>query len=283
MYWKTKAAIFRALRFSPFPQYLLYQMQRHGTHMWPRPVAALDELTTAAHRVHAAADGRKNQFLEIGAGRDLVIAITLRLMGVQHITCVDITRLAKLSLIRHAAQFAASQLGKSVPIFKTWRDLESFGISYLAPASLKDAKLPSGSFDCFYSVDTLEHIPPPALSEVLATSRTLLSRNGLSVHLIDYSDHFARGTDLSRFNFLTYDERSWQPFNTRFHYVNRLRHSQVLALFKSSGLSIVRTEPEVVEAQPAISKHLAPQFRNMDIGDLFTLRSLVIAKPQVAT
>lgn len=283
MYWKTKAAIFRALKYCPFPQHLLYQLQRHGTHMWPRPPTALDELTAAARRIHAAAAGRADQFLEIGAGRDLTVAIALRLMGVRRITCVDVTRLAKLPLIRHAAKHIASNLGKPAPIFETWHDLEAFGISYVAPASLTDAALPNASFDCFYSVDTLEHIPPSALTDTLIAARALLKPNGLSVHLIDYSDHFARDTDLSRFNFLTYDDKTWLPFNTRFHYVNRLRHSQVVALFNTSGFIITHAEPEVVEAQPAISEHLAPQFRSMDLNDLFTLRSLIVAAPGAAT
>jgi SAM-dependent methyltransferase len=157
--------------------------------------------------------------------------------------------------------------------------IERFGIHYVAPAYLQTAGLKRSSFDVFCSVDTLEHIPPTDLGAVLAAGRELLKPGGVMVHLIDYGDHYARSDNgLSRFNFLTYTERDWHRFNSKFQYVNRLRHSQFLRMFNDVGMTIYDAEPDVEAAQSFILEHLAPEFAGMEIDDLFTLRAMIVSR-----
>ncbi|HEY8048934.1 MAG TPA: class I SAM-dependent methyltransferase [Ramlibacter sp.] len=277
MHWKLKAAAFRALSSLPFGERLHYLLQRRVTRQWPRRADALDSLLLSAKRIRSTARGTGNHFLEIGAGRDLAVAVGLRLLGVPRITCVDVSRLARPELIAHAARHMAGRLGVPAPEIADWAGLERFGISYVAPSSLPDARLDPASVDCFYSIDTLEHIPPGELREVLRVAKGLLKPAGLGVHAIDYSDHYARGQDkLSRFNFLTFSDRAWQPFNSRFHYVNRMRHSEYLDLLGELGLMQVDVSTDVVPAQKSIVDRLAPQFRSFDVADLFTVRSFVV-------
>jgi hypothetical protein len=278
MHWKTKAAIFRVLVAMPFADQLLYGLQRYVTREWPRPTVPLDNLLKAARRLEQAASGRNGRFVEIGAGGDLAIAIAIRMLGVEHVTCVDITRLARLPLIQHAANHMAQRLGMKAPSLRSWDDLEAFGISYLAPGELGQLADQRGTFDCFFTADTLEHIPGPALRAVLGSARELLKPDGISVHFIDYSDHYARRSDSSRFNFLTFDHAAWRPYNTRLHYVNRLRHSQYLTMFAETGYSIVAVEADVAPAQPEIVAKLAEPFRSMPLDDLFTLRAMIVAR-----
>lgn len=278
MHWKVKAAIFRLLTVMPFGTQAHFALQRHVTRQWPRPATQLDKLLAGARRVHQATGEHQGTFLEIGAGRDLAVAIALRLMGSTHVTCVDVERLARLDLIAAAAAHMATRLGVSAPIIATWDDLERFGITYLAPTHLQNSGLADASFDCFFSIDTLEHIPTPDLRDVISEAKRLLRPGGHCVHAIDYSDHFARGDDnLSRFNFLTYSEEAWRSYNTRLQFVNRLRHSEFLAIFRESGFSVVRTEPDLVPPQPLVLEKLASEFRGFEIDDLFTLRALVVA------
>lgn len=279
MHWKVKAATFRALSLLPFGERMHYLLQRRVTREWPRRAEALDSLLLAAKRVCAAA-GTGGHFVEIGAGRDLAVAVGLRLLGVPRVTCVDVSRLARPELVSHAARHIAGRLGLPRPRIADWADVERFGISYIAPSSLQDAGLAPASVDCFYSVDTLEHIPREELREVLEAAKRLLKPAGLSVHAIDYSDHYARGHDgLSRFNFLTFPDRAWAPFNSRFHFVNRMRHSEYLDVFSQLGLGLVDVSADVVPPQQAIVDRLAPQFRRFDPADLFTLRSFVVLSP----
>ncbi len=62
---------------------------------------------------------------------------------------------------------------------------------------------------------------------------------------IDYGDHF-KGFDpsISSFNFLTYSEADWAPFQSRFQYVNRLRHSEYLQLFREAGFQLLSDQPD---------------------------------------
>lgn len=286
MNWKLKARILRVLELIPAGSSLHYQLQRHVTKEWPRRHEVLDQLLTAARRVVAAAqaadvrDLGSAHFLEIGAGRDLAFAIALRLLGVARITCVDVSRLGKLDLVAAAGAYLTAILDKPYPDLTTWHAVERFGIRYVAPAYLETAGLAHSSFDVFCSVDTLEHIPPAELAAVLAQGMGVLKPEGVMVHLVDYGDHFARSDNgLSRFNFLTYSELEWRPFNSRFQHVNRLRHSQYLRLFGDAGMRILNAEADVDSPQPAILENLAPEFAQLDVDDLFTVRALIVSRP----
>jgi hypothetical protein len=237
-------------------------------------------LLDASRRILANARNRRAQFLEIGAGGDLAVAIGLRLLGVEHVTCVDVSRLARLPLVQHAAVHLSKQLGVSPPTFRSWGDVAAFGIDYFAPRRLQEAETPRRFIDCFYSVDTLEHIPQDDLESVLRQARELLVPNGVSIHLIDYSDHYARAdNNVSRFNFLTFDESSWRQFNSRFQYVNRLRHSQYLQLFADASMNVIHVEPEISGVEEDILERLADPFKGMSNADLFTLRAMLVATP----
>jgi len=280
MRWTTKARIFRALELLPFKNLVHYQLQRHLTRQWPRPPGHLDELLDAAKRLVAAVGtqgGKLGSFVEIGAGRDLATAVAARLLGVERVTCVDVSRLAKPELIGHAAMHLAHRIGVSDPMIRTWDDVAAFGITYCAPFRLQDVSFSGQGFDVFFSVDTLEHIPADELAEVLAAGQRLLTSEGLQIHFVDYSDHYARGGGVSRFNFLTYDDAAWRPFNTSFQYVNRLRHSQFLQTFADLGLPLRLAQPEVAPVEEDVVSKLAPQFQRFGLQDLFTLRAMLIA------
>jgi SAM-dependent methyltransferase len=286
MHWKMKAAIFKALAALPFGEDAHYFLQKKVTRNWPRRPEALQELFIAAQWIERAYRERngtppgKAHFIEIGAGRDCAVAVALRLMGVAKITCIDVKPLAKLELIEHAARTMAGRLGMTPPVFRTWDDLRAFGIDYKAPATLMTAGLPEHGADCFFSVDTLEHIPEAELRRIVAEAKRVLKPEGTLIHLVDYSDHFAR-TDgkISRFNFLQYSDAEWRPYNSDYHYVNRMRHSQYVDLFQSGGFEIVDVEPDREPVQESIIKNLAEQFRQFNREDLFTIRARIVATP----
>jgi 2-polyprenyl-3-methyl-5-hydroxy-6-metoxy-1,4-benzoquinol methylase len=281
MHWKTKSAAFRILSAIPFGGAVHHLLQRHVTREWPRSEPVLDQLIVAARDILAAAaidgDLGKKRFLEIGAGRDLAAALALRMLGVGSVTTLDIDRLAQIDLVNHAAQYIGRQVGVSVPSFAGFDDLAAFGIDYRAPMRITD--IGEESFDCFYSVDTLEHIPPAPLAEVLATSRTRLKSGGVAVHIIDYSDHYAREDGASRINFLRFSDRDWAPHNSRFLYMNRLRHSEFLDLFKQAGFGSIDADPFRLDAAEIPFDELDPKFRAMSVDDVATLRARITARP----
>jgi SAM-dependent methyltransferase len=276
VYWKKKAAIFRWLSHLPFGSDVHYQLQRRVTREWPRRREVVVALLDAARRIRARSAVAQS-YIEIGAGRDLAVALALRMLGAQTVLCLDVDRLAKLDLIQHTAGELSALVGRPVPDVSTWSRLQAFGIEYAAPSYLE--QVVGRQFDCFFSVDTLEHIPPVLLLGLLRHARSLLRPGGTMVHMIDYGDHFARGDELSRFNFLQYDETSWSRYQSRFQYVNRLRHSQLIGLLRAAGLEVVLDEPTRCDPEASIVANLAPEFRVLDTQDVFTLRALVVARP----
>ena len=285
MNWKLKAGIFRVLELMPFGDEVLLQLQKTITREVPRKASALDELFIASKKVLAnfRANGGsvhgETRFLEIGAGRDLAVALALRFQGVPRITCIDIGRLARLDLIQHAANYLALKDGTAVPVFRTWKDLCDFGIDYVAPGNIEAMAARGERADCFYSTDVLEHIPVDALFRTIRASSSLLGHRGLSVHAVDYSDHYARSqAGLSRFNFLTYSDAQWKRYNPSLHYVNRLRHSQLVRLFTDAGFNVLCEEPTVNAPEVNIIESLADQFRGLEPADLFTQQAWLVCR-----
>ncbi len=275
MNWKAKALFYRVLAVLPFGDQLHYQSQRLVTRTWPRQESALDGLATAAHWICSHAEGRR-RFLEIGSGRDLAVPIALRMLGAESVTTVDVSRLARLDLVNHAARYMGSRFNMQAPRLRSWSEVRDFGIEYLAPSGLE--RLEGRSFDCFVSVDTLEHIPIDHLRAVLRLARSLLAPGGRSIHIIDYSDHFARDAGVSRFNFLRYDDTKWAAYSCRFNFVNRLRHSEMLSEFDRAGYAVTEAISERMAPIPDILNDLASKFRHFDHQDLFTLRARLVAR-----
>lgn len=116
------------------------------------------------------------------------------------------------------------------------------------------------------------------LTAVLNTSRGLLAPGGVAIQAIDYSDHYARShVGLSRFNFLTFSAKAWRKYNPGLHYVNRLRHSEFVRLFRGAGYAIALDEPTVSAHDPDILQRRSSEFTSFDHDDLFTLRSWIVA------
>ena len=257
MDWRLKALAFRALDL-PGGARAHYFLQRHVTRTWPRPANTLNSLQNSARRVvedyARHVDGTPASVLEVGAGRDLAVPLALRRLGVRRVIASDVDRLARLDLIQHAADRILVR-----PLrFGGWDDLEHFGISYRAPHRVTDA---TGDVDCSCSNEVLEHVPPDQLVTLLAALRVVTTR--LTVHSIDYSDHYARSdSNVSRLNFLRYSDDEWRP-------------SDYLRLFREAGFRIIEESCE----QGAPIEGIAPEFHRYDPLDLFAIRGRIVAAP----
>ena len=131
--------------------------------------------------------------------------------------------------------------------FQLDRFLELCRIEYRAPADAGETGLPAGSIDFHTSRSVFEHIPEDDLKRILTEGRRIVSANGLFVHRVDYSDHFAHSdSSISTINFLQYSDREWQKIaGNRYMYMNRLRHDEFVALFEEQGHRMLTIEPTV--------------------------------------
>jgi hypothetical protein len=154
-------------------------------------------------------------------------------------------------------------------VFDNFDDLDQFGITYLAPHYVSHD---DGPVDCSCSNEVLEHVPASQLPVLLRALRKVT--RGLTVHNIDYSDHYARSdSSVSRMNFLRYSSEQWRKFNSRHQYVNRLRHSDYLRFFKAAGFQIVYETTMPGEPIDGV----ADEFQRYKPDDLFAMKGRIVA------
>jgi SAM-dependent methyltransferase len=287
MHWQTKARAFSALSIVPFGTSLHFLLQRYVTRRLPRPekqvraIYARTQKLLEQYAMHGAREVNSSTFFEFGSGRDLVVPLAISACGAKHFITVDIERLAKFDLVRSNAALVAKIGGATRPVMSSWSDLKrDWRVDYRAPADARATGLANDTIDCAVSVETLEHIPPDDILDILKETRRILHPDGVAVMQIDYGDHF-KGFDpsISSFNFLTYSDEDWQPFQSRFQYVNRLRHSEYVSLFEKAGFEIILSSPDRRAVEPEILGRLAPRFRKFTEEDLFTLGALIVARP----
>lgn len=278
MNWKTKSRAFRVINYLPLSQQILYRLQRHITKEIPRKDYIFKRLLIAAKKIKDEVDNTRKtsspaHYVEIGAGRDLALALALRMLGVEKITCIDLFPLAKPYLIQKAASYLSKELSVPLPSLKTFNDLKEFGIHYVAPSSLANANIVPNSVDVFYTTDTLEHIPRDALRLLIGDISTILKPQGLCINFIDYSDHYARSDhSIPPFNFLQYSEQEWSKHNTPLHFVNRMRHSEYISLFLEN-FSILHISSE--REKPPENLAISQDFQEFEIPDIFTVRAKI--------
>jgi len=251
--------------------------QRHVTRTWPRSSEHVEALVGVARKTINEFQALSTEqltsstFLEIGAGRDLTVPLALRMLGAGKILTTDIKRLAKLNLVNAAAGMVATELAVPIPEFKSWDELEAFGISYQAPFDVSTEAVPDIS--AFVSNEVLEHVPPAALQAIFAKVAARMRPGAISLHSIDYSDHYARDEAVSRYNFLQFGDDEWSPFNHSMHYVNRLRHSEYIKIMREAGFEIVSEDSYSEELPANLVVH--PKFSAFELADLKTMRSRI--------
>jgi SAM-dependent methyltransferase len=287
MHWQAKARAFNALSTVPFGTSLHFVLQRYVTRRLPRPekqvkaIYAFSQKLLARYVEYGTRAVDVSTFFEFGSGRDLVVPLAISAGGAKRFITVDIERLAKLDLVRSNADLIANLSGVARPALSSWDDLDSFwSVDYRAPSDARATGLEGGTIDCAVSVETLEHIPANDIFDILKEVHRILRPDGVALMQIDYGDHF-KGFDpsISAFNFLTYSDKDWEPYQSRFQYVNRLRHSEYLDLFERAGFEIIVEHPDRRPVEPAILARLAPQFRKFTEEDLFTIGALIVARP----
>ena len=282
MNWKTKAWAFRLLSASPNGTILHFLLQRYITKSWPRPLKDTIALKNVAEayisdiEMHLAVPLDEIVILEIGAGRDLAVPLALRLLGVKQVISVDIDRLVKLDLVNHTLYQLCRQLDIKYNEINTFDELYDFGIDYRAPFSFKENEIFS-NVDVFVSNETLEHIPPDDIRSIFTKSFRSMKTPSLCIHSIDYSDHYARGEKVSRYNFLKFTDEEWSVYNTKFQYVNRMRHSEYLEIFENTGFEVIKSETFSEEIPSDIRNKLAPRFLEYSQEDLRIQRSRILA------
>jgi hypothetical protein len=201
-------------------------------------------------------NNKKLKALEIGTGFSIISPITLSLLGFNEIVTVDITEDINfndfkkqirfiylpeiMSILIEKSTYSLDELNFKIETIEHSNNFEDLfklcNISYIPNYKLPDIDSLGITFDYIFSQVVLEHISPENLHLLFSNFKTWLAPTGISVHTINFIDHFAnpgffQDKNISEFNFLRYSENYWEFWSgNSIAYTNRLCHQYYLEL-----------------------------------------------------
>lgn len=278
MQWRLRATILRTLAMMPggFGVYQFLQRRMGAFHQWSFIRERLEAQVTMAaawQRYGGSCDGIRT--VEIGTGWVPILPFGWWLCGAARCDTFDLNPYLEPSIFKGVLREIVNRRHEVARVYaaiqppeKTLERLQnlpdSFGIEYHAPADAASTSLSDASIDVHYSNSVFEHLPPEVVPGLLAEGARVLKPSGLTMHLIDPSDHFAHfDAAISRVHFLQFDEQTWHSIaGNRFAYHNRLREPEWRALLRADEIETVELS-SIVDApsrEALASMTLDPRF-----------------------
>ena len=191
------------------------------------------------------------RIFEFGAGKNLAQNLYLSSFAEKQVV-IDLNRMIDFDLCESARKFLIQELNLELTQkIDSVTALAQYNIDYLAPLDASKTDFPDAAFDACVSTNTLEHIPEKNITEILLEVHRLLVPNGILTAKIDYSDHYSHtDRNISKLNFLHFDELKWRKYNHNSHYQNRLRHYDFLNIITNCGFEILEEHVENEEPNP---------------------------------
>ena len=163
------------------------------------------------------------------------------------------------------------------------KSISDLPFEYLAPFHATEVE--DKSIDLITSHLVLEHIPRSDIYSTFLSLRSKISDHGLSINLVDHSDHFEHfDKSISKVEFLTWSEELHGVIN----YLikdgeNRLRHHEYHQIFIDAGFDIVEDIIEIDEKTISDLNHMDIKypFSIMTPEQLATLTSIYTLKPSL--
>ena len=309
MHWKLKAAVQNAVCLLPsstsYAAY--YWLQRHfGGLRQINPIGQLSAgVETWKRIIRHDCDPTGTTFFEVGTGRAPLVPLAFWLMGAEKTITIDMNPYMKVELVRESLRYITSRHEEIEHLFGEFLEKERYQallvfadnpdfslpefldfcrVDYVAPGNAASTGLPPQCIDFHTSYTVFEHIPPEVLTQILEEGNRLISRTGLFVHRIDYSDHFSHfDKGISAINFLQYSDDKWNRYaGNKYMYMNRLRHDDFLSLFESSGQRILDAELDIDYRSQAVLRDGAlivdDKFANKSKDILSVTASWIVSK-----
>jgi len=267
MQWQKKARLQRVIASLPMSNTIYYAIQRSFGSLRPGRHDPTDWFQAALQIARwirlSGQEITGKKFLEVGAGRSPEIPIALWLCGAGGTTTVDLNAYLSEAVVAESIRYMRRHSHRIGCVFGEYgghselkdrlRQLVSFSggleallqmanIEYLAPGDARNLPYPDGSFDFHISHAVLEHIPQQCIFEILTEAKRLLRPQGLSIHIIDLSDHFSHDDgSITAVNFLRFSEEEWHRWaGNQFMYHNRLRAHEYMNLFELAGMRLLK-------------------------------------------
>ena len=310
MNWKKKAFIqnFVACLPKKISYELYFQIQRHFGGL-KKPYSPISHFQVCANVLNKiigygyTINGKA--FFEVGTGRVPLFPVAFWLCGAGKIITIDLNPYIRNELIMDMLFFIKREETKIKNIFGNLLDMERFDIllnysrsskikikdtfnlcktEYISPGDAAKTDLPENSIDYHISHTVYEHIPLSVIENILTEGNRIISKDGLFINHIDYADHFAKmDKTISAINFLQYNDKEWEKYaGNRYMYMNRVRHTEFVELFKKVGHEFLEIETfknknveEILEKNEIV---LDDKFKNFDKEILSITGARLISK-----
>jgi len=307
MKWKTKALIQNIIAALPdsisYSSYSFFQKKIGGLKNFNPTKKLVSAKNVWTEIITAGKSPVGKVFFEIGTGR---VPIGYFLMGAKKVITLDLNPYLELGLlidsinyIKNNPETVKTSLGgffdedrferfskiDTSPDTNLALILNALNIEYVAPGDAREIDIENSFFDFYISCTVLEHIDENLLFPIFSEARRVLKPSGLAIHRIDYSDHFSHSDkEVSAINFLQYSDDEWARYaGNRYMYMNRLRHSDFVKLFKKTGYVI---ENERTDYNKSVIKllsnndfHIDSRFKMMSKKDLAITASWLTLNP----
>ncbi len=308
MNWQSKARFQRICASLPFLQEPTYYFLQRNFGYFSRPPEPFPMLEDCAKLAGYLQDAGKTvdgaRVMEIGTGRAIDMPIGFFLCGAASVVTFDLHRYLKpgyaMASVRAMCGDKDRVLNTLAPVTNRERLRERLellcsapgcaelmrraNIEYRAPADAAHTGLPGHSIDIQVSYTVFEHIPSDILHAILVEANRILTSDGLAIHHIDPSDHFAReDPSILPINFLQFSDDEWKGLaGNQWAYHNRLRATEFAALYEKSAHEILLWKPHVDSASLQAIENgfpLNPQFAKHSPEVLSTVLLQVLSRP----
>jgi hypothetical protein len=268
--WKLKIAAKVVLTRLPvsYHQWRKIGIFRHGA--MNRADYADGVLAQHLELAHGSQDLRGKSLLEVGPGDSLLSALGAFARGAKRIFLIDTGDYASadFSIYQQYCAYLAEKgydmrtpsAAKSLPDL-----LERVSATYLCEGTSSLRAIGSGEIDHVFSQAVLEHIRKREFLELAGEIRRILGPTGVSSHVVDLRDHLE-----SSLNNLRFSERFWEQdwFANSGFYTNRLRCSEILSIFRGTGLDVKLVSKDMWPALPLPISKMDASFRSIDLEEL---------------
>jgi SAM-dependent methyltransferase len=273
MTWRSKARIQRICARLPFFQESTYYFLQRNFGYFSKPPDPFPMLEGCAELVsYLQAAGRPVEgarVMEVGTGRALDMPIGFFLCGAASVVTFDLHRYQQADYLMASVRAMCGDRDRVVKTLaavteeKALRErlellcsapecpavMRLANIEYRAPADAAHTGLADHSIDIQVSYTVFEHIPPDILRAVLIEANRILAPDGVALHHIDPSDHFAHDDpSILPINFLQYSEADWDRLaGNQWAYHNRLRSTDFASLYEQCQHEILLWKPHIDE------------------------------------
>ena len=273
--WKIKSLIFSFIDYLSL-QKLLYFLQKRITRR-SRINLLVDFPDWKMHKDALNKYQTKNVVFEFGAGKSLVQNLYLSNF-VQKQCVVDLYPMLDFKLVNSECEqlLEIENLRSRIKI-KNLKDLEHYGIYYMAPYDSTKIHLSDKSIEACISTNTLEHIPKVDIILIFSELYKKLKDQGIVSLIIDYSDHYAHtDKNISLLNFLKFSHHQWKRYNHKIHFQNRLRHFEYIDIFEKIGFRTIKED--LFYAEKNIPSLILDSYKNLNPSWKATSAHIILKK-----